>query len=79
MTFDLNSEDYDGGELRFPEYGNASYEPRTGEAAVFSCNLLHEATDVTRGQRYVLLSFIYDESGRRQLEHYRQTQRQRSA
>ena len=79
MTLNLNSEEYDGGELRFPEYGNASYKPRTGEAAVFSCNLLHEATDVASGHRYVLLSFIYDESGRQQLERYRQMQAQQAA
>jgi len=64
MTLNLNAEDHGGGELRFPEYNMASYRPRTGEAAIFSCDLLHEATDVTRGSRYVLLSFMYDESGR---------------
>ncbi len=64
MTLNLNAEDHEGGELRFPEYNMASYRPRTGEAAIFSCDLLHEATDVTRGSRYVLLSFMYDESGR---------------
>jgi len=64
MTLNLNAEDHEGGELRFPEYKMASYRPRTGEAAIFSCDLLHEATDVTRGSRYVLLSFMYDESGR---------------
>ena len=71
MTLNLNSEEYEGGELRFPEYGNASYKPASGEAVVFSCDLLHEATDVTRGQRYVLLSFIYDDDGLKQLERYR--------
>jgi peroxiredoxin/predicted 2-oxoglutarate/Fe(II)-dependent dioxygenase YbiX len=74
MTLNLNSEEYEGGELRFPEYGNASYKPATGSAAVFSCNLLHEATDVLTHHRYVLLSFLYDESGRQQLERYRQIQ-----
>lgn len=71
MTLNLNTEDHEGGELRFPEYGQASYRPATGEAAIFSCNLLHEATDVTRGQRYTLLSFMYDESGRQFLERHR--------
>ncbi|MBT5944124.1 MAG: redoxin domain-containing protein [Rhodospirillaceae bacterium] len=72
MTLNLNTEDHEGGELRFPEYGQASYRPATGEAAIFSCNLLHEATDVTKGQRYTLLSFMYDESGRQFLERYRE-------
>jgi peroxiredoxin/predicted 2-oxoglutarate/Fe(II)-dependent dioxygenase YbiX len=77
MTLNLNAEDYDGGELCFPEYNNATYKPATGEAVVFSCNLLHEATDVTVGQRYVLLSFMYDEPGRQLLEKYKQTMAQR--
>lgn len=73
MTLNLNAEDYDGGELRFPEFDNATYKPATGEAVVFSCNLLHEATDVLNGQRYVLLSFMYDETGKQILERFRQS------
>ncbi|MDE0780143.1 MAG: 2OG-Fe(II) oxygenase [Alphaproteobacteria bacterium] len=73
MTLNLNTEDHEGGELRFPEYGHASYRPATGAAAIFSCNLLHEATDVTKGSRYVLLSFMYDETGRQVMEKYQQT------
>ena len=65
MTLNLNSEDYSGGELTFPEFGGATYKPATGEAAVFSCSLLHEATDVERGPRYVLLAFFYDDEGAR--------------
>jgi peroxiredoxin/predicted 2-oxoglutarate/Fe(II)-dependent dioxygenase YbiX len=76
MTLNLNAEDYDDGELCFPEFNNATYKPATGEAAVFSCNLLHEATDVIEGQRYVLLSFMYDESGRQYLEKYKNAIRQ---
>ena len=76
MTLNLNAEDYDGGELCFPEFDNATYKPATGEAAVFSCNLLHEATDVTKGQRFVLLSFMYDEPGRQVLEKYQQAMTQ---
>lgn len=73
MTLNLNAEDHEGGDLRFPEYGYASYRPRTGEAAIFSCDLLHEATDVTRGSRYVLLSFMYDEKGQQILERHQKT------
>ena len=71
MTLNLNTEEYEGGDLQFPEYDRASYQPATGEAAIFSCNMLHEATDVTKGRRYTLLSFMYDESGRQFLERYR--------
>ena len=79
MTLNLNAEDYDGGELCFPEFDNATYKPATGEAVIFSCDLLHEATDVTEGQRYVLLSFMYDEPGRQMLEKYQQTMQQQQS
>ena len=31
-----------------------------GAGVVFSCSLLHEATPVTSGTRYVLLTFLHD-------------------
>ena len=60
MTLNLNTEEYEGGELRFPEFGPDLYRPGTGDAVVFSCSLLHEALDVTRGSRFTLLSFLLD-------------------
>lgn len=78
LTLNLNSEEYEGGELRFPEYGNASYKPETGTGVVFSCNLLHEATDVLTNRRYALLSFIYDEAGVKIREQVQQLQRSQS-
>lgn len=62
-TINLNAEEFDGGELRFPEFGRRSYRAPTGGAVVFSCSLLHEATPVTRGRRYAFLPFFYDEEG----------------
>ena len=79
MTLNLNAGDYEGGELRFPEYGGASYCPATGEAIIFSCNLLHEATDVIGGKRFVLLSFFYDEAGQKQRETYVRAMREQRA
>lgn len=73
MTLNLNAEAYEGGYLCFPEFGGARYKPATGEAIVFSCNLLHEATEVRGGRRFVLLSFLLDESGERQLEAYQRS------
>ncbi len=61
ITINLNAEDYEGGELRFPEYGARTYRAPTGGAIVFSCGLLHEATRVTRGTRLAFLPFLYDE------------------
>jgi predicted 2-oxoglutarate/Fe(II)-dependent dioxygenase YbiX len=61
----LNSGEYDGGLLRFPEFGPGLYTAPPGGAVVFSCGLLHEAMPVTRGQRYMFLPFLYDEQARR--------------
>lgn len=60
VTLNLNSADYDGGDLKFPEFGQALYRPPTGGAVVFSCSLLHEARPVKRGRRYAFLPFLYD-------------------
>jgi len=62
-SINLNAEDFEGGDLRFPEYGARTYRPPTGGAVVFSCALLHEATPVTRGRRYAFLPFFYDDAG----------------
>ncbi|WP_088889774.1 2OG-Fe(II) oxygenase [Leptolyngbya ohadii] len=61
MTINLNTGNYTGGCLRFPEYGNRLYRPQTGEAVIFSCSLLHEVTPVLSGERFALLSFFYSD------------------
>jgi predicted 2-oxoglutarate/Fe(II)-dependent dioxygenase YbiX len=58
LTLNLNTHEYDGGELIFPEYGTQRYAPPAGGAILFSCSLLHEALPVTRGRRFTLLSFL---------------------
>lgn len=58
----LNTGAFEGGELRFPEFGSQTYSPTAGGAIVFSCSLLHEVTPVTRGKRYAFLPFLYDEA-----------------
>ena len=63
VTINLNAEDYEGGDLRFPEFGQRTYRAPTGGAIVFGCSLLHEATRVTRGERFAFLPFLYDEAG----------------
>jgi len=57
----LNTGEFEGGHLRFPEFGSQLYSAPAGGAVVFSCSLLHEATPVTNGRRYVFLPFLYDE------------------
>ena len=61
---------FDGGDLRFAEFGPAVYRPPVGGACVFACGLLHEATRVTAGARYAFLPFFYDEAGAEVLAAY---------
>jgi predicted 2-oxoglutarate/Fe(II)-dependent dioxygenase YbiX len=65
VSINLNSEDYEGGDLRFLEYGWRTYRAPTGGAVVFAAGILHEATPVTKGRRYATLPFLYDEAGAR--------------
>jgi peroxiredoxin len=60
VSINLNAEEFEGGDLRFAEFGPRTYRPPTGGAVVFSCSLLHEATPVTKGTRYAFLPFLYD-------------------
>lgn len=53
------TDDHDGGELVFPEYGHRRHRLAAGEGLVFSGSLLHAVTPVTRGLRLVLLSFLF--------------------
>ena len=59
LTLNLN-DDFEGGELMFPEYSPHRYRPPAGGGLIFSGNLLHEALPVTRGTRFVLVSFFCD-------------------
>jgi len=49
---------YEGGYLRFPEYGMDCYAPPKGGALVFACGLLHEVVPMTAGRRFTLLTFL---------------------
>jgi len=60
MSINLNTGQYDGGHLVFPEYNDYRYKPGLGAALVFSATLLHEATPVLKGARYVLLTFVHN-------------------
>jgi peroxiredoxin len=69
-SINLNS-DFEGGDLRFAEFGATTYRPPEGGAVVFSCGLLHEVTPMTAGRRYAFLPFFYDEAGAEVLQAYR--------
>lgn len=62
LTLNLN-ERYEGGHLRFPEFGPHLYKAGAGGAVVFSCSHLHEITEVTSGKRFALLSFMFGDEG----------------
>ena len=69
VTINLNA-DYEGGALRFPEFGRRTYAPPAGGATVFCCSLLHEVTPVTSGTRYAFVPFLYDAEGARTRKDY---------
>ena len=64
VSVNLN-DDFDGGEVSFPEYGPRSFKAPPGGAVVFSCSLLHRVSKVTRGRRYAFLPFLYDDAAAR--------------
>jgi predicted 2-oxoglutarate/Fe(II)-dependent dioxygenase YbiX/peroxiredoxin len=68
VSINLNTEEYEGGELMFPEFGRTAFRPPTGGAVVFSCGLLHQALPVTRGRRFAFLPFLYDDAAAKQRE-----------
>ena len=57
LSLNLN-DDYTGGALRFPEYGERVYSPPKGGGVIFSCSLLHEALPVESGRRFGLFLFF---------------------
>ena len=73
-TINLNAEDYDGGDLRFPEFDARNYRAPTGAAIVYSCSLMHEVAPVTRGTRMAFLPFLYDEAGEKIRQAYLEAQ-----
>lgn len=64
VSINLN-DDFDGGDLVFPEFGPQRYRPTPGGAIVFSCGLLHEVARVSRGVRYATLPFLHDDAAER--------------
>lgn len=64
VSINLN-DDFEGGEVSFPEYGPRGFKPPVGGAVVFSCSLMHSVSAVSRGRRYAFLPFLYDEAAAR--------------
>jgi peroxiredoxin len=64
VSVNLN-DDFEGGEVSFPEYGPRSFKAPPGGAVVFSCSLLHKVGKVTSGRRFAFLPFLYDDAAAR--------------
>ena len=62
VTINLNADEYEGAELRFPEFSEAAYKTPTGSAIVFSCSLLHEVMAMRSGRRFALLAFLFGQT-----------------
>ncbi|GBQ62391.1 hypothetical protein AA103196_0299 [Ameyamaea chiangmaiensis NBRC 103196] len=67
VSINLN-DDFDGGDLAFPEIGPHGFRPPAGGAIVFSCSVLHAVAPVTRGRRYACLPFLYDGASQTQTD-----------
>jgi len=61
VSINLNDE-FDGGEISFPEYSARGFKAPVGTAVVFSASILHNVSKVTRGRRYAFLPFLFDEA-----------------
>jgi peroxiredoxin len=59
LTVNLNAGDYQGGEVRFREYGEQLYAVERGTAVVWSASLLHEVLPVTQGRRFILGAHMF--------------------
>ena len=64
VSINLNGE-FEGGEISFPEYSARKFKAAPGTAVVFSASILHQVSRVTRGRRYVFLTFLFDEEAER--------------
>ena len=54
------SDDYEGGEIEFPEY-EIKYKPLAGDLIIFPCdNVVHEVYPVISGQRSTVVGFYSD-------------------
>ncbi|HLZ77651.1 2OG-Fe(II) oxygenase [Phenylobacterium sp.] len=62
VSINLN-DDFEGGEVVFPEYNLAGYKAPAGWAVVFPAAILHGVRRVTSGVRYAYLPFMFDEAG----------------
>jgi hypothetical protein len=58
VSVNLN-DDFDGGEISFPEYGPKSFKPPVGGAVVFSCSLLHAVSNTATRLSHGMMSLPF--------------------
>jgi predicted 2-oxoglutarate/Fe(II)-dependent dioxygenase YbiX len=63
ITDDTSGEGFEGGFIRLPEFNMHHYRTPTGAAIIFSVALMHEITPVIKGDRYVLVTHLFDAQG----------------
>jgi predicted 2-oxoglutarate/Fe(II)-dependent dioxygenase YbiX len=61
VSVNLN-DDFDGGEVSFPEFSPKGFKAPPGGAVVFSCSLLHAVSPILKGKRFAFLPFLYDDA-----------------
>lgn len=61
VSINLN-DDFDGGQLSFPEFSPRQFKAPIGAAVIFSSSVLHCVSKVTRGRRFAFLPFLHDEA-----------------
>lgn len=70
LSLNLNTGEYQGGHLLFPEYNDHQLAAPTGGGVIFSSALLHEAAPVTQGRRFVLLTFFHGDAAEARRQAY---------
>ena len=58
----LNSEEFSGGGIQFPEYGFLSFKPNTGDALIFSASFYQVLTQIYQGERWIYGTYLYNEA-----------------
>ena len=73
LSVNLNTGEYEGGHVLFPEYNDHRYRAPVGGGVIFSTSVLHEVAPITSGRRYVLLTFLHgDAAETRRLAYFAQ-------
>ncbi len=62
MYINLNTQEFEGGAVQLPEYGNTLYKVNSGDAIIFSAYCLEAVTPIISGEKWMLGAYLYGES-----------------